>query len=72
MNKCVVVICLMWDIMHDVVIDVLGVAIVFKILVVSVYSDRDRCADKEVMPVVKSSHEGQKFPVMDVEITFCF
>ena len=60
-NKGEVVVCKTGNITRNASIDVLWVAVVFEVLVVSVYSDRGLGSHKKVSPVGEAPYDGQEF-----------
>ena len=72
MYKGVVVVCQSWDVSGHPTINVLWVAVVFEVLVVSVYCNRVLGADKQVAPMGATPYKSEEFVVVDVVVPFCF
>ena len=59
MNQCVVIIGEAWDVAGHRSIDMLRVAVVFKVFVISEYSDRVWGADKEMILMLEATYKGK-------------
>ena len=51
-------------------VNVLGVAVVFEVFMVCINRDGGWGANQKMSPMVETSHEGEKFTVMDVIVMF--
>ena len=71
-NKGEVVVCETGNITCNTSVDVLWVAVVFEVLVVSIYRDGGLGSHKKVSPVDEALYDGHKFSVMDVVVAFRF
>ena len=70
MDEGIVVVCQARYILGNAAINVLGVAVVFKVFVVCVNRDGSGGSDQKVTPMIKSPHEGEEFAVVDVIVAF--
>ena len=59
MNQCVIIVGETRDVMSHSVVDVLGVAVIFKVFVISVHSDGMGSANEKVVPMLKAVDKGE-------------